>query len=494
MRIVIVFALVLGSTVAFSQSGYKLEFKVKGWKDSAVYLGHYYGENTYIKDTAQVNAEGAFTFQDKTALPQGVYFLVRKGKKGNAKIFDVVVGKDQTFSIETASPEYVVNVKVNGDDDNRVFFENIAYNIERNKEAEPFIKVLKDSTLKEDQKKEARDGFAKINEKVMAHQKEIIEKYPTTLTARMLKATMPIVVPEPPKKANGHIDSTFQLKYYRQHFFDNFDLTDDAMIRMPQTIYQQKLKEYLEKLFIPQPDSITKAINYIVAKSKKNQETYKYCVWNCLFMYQLPEVMGLDEVFVNLYDQYFKTGEMDFWVNDKMKENLKEHADKIRSCMLGRTGANLIMQDENLQPRSMYDIKAKYTILFIFSPTCGHCREETPKLVKFYNESKKKLNFEVFAVATDTSMKLMREFIKEFKTPWITVDGPRSYLKEHFQKLYHSDTTPTIFILDDKKKIIAKKLPVNKLEDFLTKHEKFSQAKKTSDTSSPQKASANSGK
>jgi thiol-disulfide isomerase/thioredoxin len=274
------------------------------------------------------------------------------------------------------------------------------------------------------------------------------------------------------------MDSTFQLKWYRQHFFDNFDLADEAMIRMPTTIYQQKLKEYLEKLFIPQPDSITKAINFVVAQAKKNQETYKYCVWNCVFMYQQPEIMGLDEVFVNLYDQYFKTGDMDFWVNGKIKENLKEHADKIRSCMLGRTGANLIMQDENLQPKSMYDIKAKYTILFIFSPTCGHCREETPKLVKFYNEEKAKFKFDVFAVATDTSMKLMRDFIKEFKTPWTTVSGPRSYLKVHFQKLYHSDTTPTIYILDDKKTIIAKKLPVNKLDDFLSKHEKFEQAKK----------------
>jgi thiol-disulfide isomerase/thioredoxin len=294
----------------------------------------------------------------------------------------------------------------------------------------------------------------------------------------MLKASIPIVIPDPPKKANGNIDSTFQLKYYREHFFDNFDLADEAMIRMPTTIYQQKLKEYFEKLFIPQPDSITKAINFVVAKARKNQETYKYCVWNCVFMYQMPEIMGLDEVFVNLYDQYFKSGEMDFWVNAKMKENLKEYADKIRSCMIGRTGSNLIMQDENLQPRSMYDIKAKYTILFIFSPTCGHCREETPKLVKFYNENKTKLNVEVFAVGLDSSMKSMRDFIKEFKTPWITVNGPRSYLKVHVQKLYHADTTPTIFILDDKKKIIAKKLPVNKLEDFLTKHEKFEQLKK----------------
>src|ERR1041385_9158 len=125
MRIVFVFALVLTSAAAFSQTGYKLEFKVKGWSDSAVYLGHYYGESHYIKDTAQVKADGTFTFQDKAPLPQGVYFLVRKGKKGNNKIFDIVMGSDQTFSMETAAPEYILNMKVKGDDDNRLFFENM---------------------------------------------------------------------------------------------------------------------------------------------------------------------------------------------------------------------------------------------------------------------------------------------------------------------------------------------------------------------------------
>lgn len=493
MRFVFTLGLLFVSILAFSQTGYKLDFKVKGWKDSAVFLGHYYGENTYIKDTAKVNSEGAFTFQKKEALPQGVYFLVRKTAKGNSKIFDFVIGQDQTFALETAAPEYVSNINVKGDDDNRLFFENIAFNIERNKEAEPYVKILKDSTLKEDQKKEARAGFSKINDKVMAHQKEVIEKYPTTLTARMFKAAMPVNIPDPPKKANGQIDSTFQLRYYRQHFFDNFDLADEAMIRMPQPIYQQKLKEYFEKLFIPQPDSVTKAINFVVAKAKKNQETYKYSVYNCVFLYQQPEIMGLDEVFVNVYDTYFKTGEMDYWANSKMKENMKEHADKIRSSMIGRTGANLIMQDQNLQPKSMYDIKNKYTLLFIFDPDCGHCRQETPKLVEFYNKEKGKFNLEVFAVSLDTSMQKMRDFIKEFKTTWITVNGPRSYLKVHVQKLYHADTTPTIYILDDKKKIIAKKLPVEKVEDFLTKYERQAQAKKTSG-STTQKTASNSGK
>jgi len=51
--------------------------------------------------------------------------------------------------------------------------------------------------------------------------------------------------------------------------------------------------------------------------------------------------------------------------------------------MIGHTGANLIMQDQKLPTKSMYDIKAKYTILFIFKPSCGHCREETLSLLTF---------------------------------------------------------------------------------------------------------------
>src|SRR6267154_3894817 len=66
---------------AFSQSGYKINFKIKGWKDKTAYLGTYWGETTYIKDTARVNKSGEFSFDSKTALPQGVYMLILNKNK-----------------------------------------------------------------------------------------------------------------------------------------------------------------------------------------------------------------------------------------------------------------------------------------------------------------------------------------------------------------------------------------------------------------------------
>ncbi|MFM8851089.1 MAG: DUF4369 domain-containing protein, partial [Cytophagales bacterium] len=72
---------------AKSQNLYKIEFKIKGWKDTTVYLGHYYGESTLLRDTAVVKNE-QFVFDGKDKLAQGVYFLVLD----KTKLFDFVVG------------------------------------------------------------------------------------------------------------------------------------------------------------------------------------------------------------------------------------------------------------------------------------------------------------------------------------------------------------------------------------------------------------------
>ena len=472
MRFFKIALFVLITTAGFAQQGYTIKFNVQGLKDTTAYLAHYYGESTYIKDTARVDSKGEFTFDGKTALPQGVYMLVLN----KTRVMEFVVGQTQRFSFDTNSGDYIKNMKVTGDLDNKLFFENMIFNVDRHKEAEPFMKVILDSTLTEDKKKDARAGFAKINDKVTAYQKDIMAKHPTTITARIFKANTAVIIPDAPKKADGLIDSTFQLRWYREHFFDNFDLADDALIRMPKPIYAEKINEYLDKLYAPQPDTITKAINKLVAMAKKNQETYKYSVFTILRKYQEPEIMGLDEVYVNLYDKYVAPGDMDYWMNANYKKNVKEYADRLRKSLVGKPGANLIMQDANLKPRSMYDIKQKYTILFIFDPDCGHCRKETPVLVNFYNKNKVKFDVEVFAVSADTSITKMKDYIKEMKMPWITVNGPRTYVG-NYQDLYDAITTPSLYILDRKHKIIAKKVPVEKLEDFLTQYEKFEKAK-----------------
>lgn len=474
MKKMLVILLGLLPTAMLAQDGYQFDFYIKELKDTTVYLGYYFGESKFLRDTAQSDKNGHFVFDGKKKLDRGIYFLVMNKTMAFEPGF--LVGQNQHFSMTTSAEDYIRNMKVNGDEDNKLFFENMIFNGDRHQEAAPYLAILKDSTLKEEQKKEAREAFAKIDQRVKEHQQEIISKYPNTLTAKLMKINRQVQVPDPPKRADGTIDSLWQYRYYRKHFFDNFDLLDDAMMRLPASEYQKKLDEYLDKLVLQTPDSIMAAIDELALRVKPNKDTYKYLVYACIFKYQRPAIMGLDEVFVRLYDKYYASGEMDFWINASMKKSMKDYADKLRPSLIGKTGANLIMQDQFLQRRAMYDIKKKYTMIYFFDPDCGHCKEETPKLVTFYAQNKDKFQFEVFAVSLDSSMQKMKDYIKTMKMTWTTVNGPRSYTGSLFNS-YYAETTPMLYILDEKKKIIAKGLPANRLEEFITNYERVERRK-----------------
>lgn len=184
------------------------------------------------------------------------------------------------------------------------------------------------------------------------------------MTARVLKSTMPVKMLDPPVLPNGSIDSAFQFHYYRNHFFDNFNLADDAMIRLPRPLYQEKLGEYLDKLFIQHPDTLSREIDRLANSVKENKECYKYLVWMCIVKYQNHDIMGLDAIYVHLFDTYFASKEMDFWISEAVKKNLKENADRMRLSLIGNKAPNLIMQDKDLQPKALYDINRKYTMIY----------------------------------------------------------------------------------------------------------------------------------
>ena len=94
-----------------------------------------------------------------------------------------------------------------------------------------------------------------------------------------------------------------------------------------------------------------------------------------------------------------------------------------------------------------------------------------PKLIKFYNEKKSIFNLEFFAVCSDTNMVKMKKYIKKEKINWINVNGPRT-LTKNFHELYDINSTPVIYILNENKEIIAKKLGEEQMGDFLTNYEK----------------------
>ena len=85
----------LVKNVFAGDEGYELKFQVKGIKDTVCYLANYYGDKTYLTDTARVDTKGKFVFEGDSVLPGGIYIIAGQS---NNKYFECIVDKDQHSS------------------------------------------------------------------------------------------------------------------------------------------------------------------------------------------------------------------------------------------------------------------------------------------------------------------------------------------------------------------------------------------------------------
>ncbi|MEI6764905.1 MAG: redoxin domain-containing protein [Bacteroidota bacterium] len=440
-------------------AGFKIKVKVKGLADSACYLGNYYGQHQYIKDTVKANAAGELVFEGTEDLPGGIYFVVLPKKK----FFEFIVNKEQVFSLETDTSDFVRNMKVKGSPENQLFYDYLRFISDKQKQYEGLkghldkLKDNKDSTAV------IRKQMDDIDKSVRDYKTNLITNHPETFMSRFMLASKDPDVPDAPILSNGRKDSTFTYYYYRNHYWDNIDFSDDRILRTP--VFYNRIKQYFDNVIPQMPDSIIFESDRIIEKARANKEMFKYVIWYLTYTYETSDVMGYDAIFVHLVEKYYMTNQA-YWISAKVLENITKRAMKLKPILIGQPAPNMIMQDTTLQLRSMYSLTSHYTILLFWDWSCGHCKAEMPKVKEFYEQKKDSMNFEIFGVCTDTNLMEMKKFLRTYQMHWINVNGPRT-ITGNASEAYDIYSTPVIYLLDDKKVILAKRLSIEQVADFI---------------------------
>src|SRR5690606_29150166 len=209
--------------------GYNITVKIEGLKDTVCYMAYHYGDKQYLKDTAQVNSKGVMVFKGDEELPGGIYMIVLPSKN----YFEFIVNQ-QTFSLETDSLDLVGKMKIKGSEDNTLFYEYLNYVADKGKQIEEWKKKLESAQNKQDSAR-IREEVVKLDKAVNEYRDQYAEKYPATLLAKVFSAMKDPVVPE-------SVDSTQKYTWYKNHYFDNIDFSDERVVRTP--IFHTKLKQY----------------------------------------------------------------------------------------------------------------------------------------------------------------------------------------------------------------------------------------------------------
>jgi thiol-disulfide isomerase/thioredoxin len=322
------------------------------------------------------------------------------------------------------------------------------------------LDAVKDDSTKSKPIKEKISG---IDKAVVDYKKDVIAKHSKTFVATMFRAMQEIEVPEAPVKADGSVDSTFKYFYYKNHFWDNIDFSDDKIIRSP--IYHAKLKQFFETVVVQIPDSINKEADILIAKARANKEIFKYTVWFITNTFEKSKIMGMDAVFVHMGKNYYMKGDA-FWVDSTTLAKITERVQKTEPNLIGRIAPELKVKDSLMRDVYLSKIKAEYTVIYFYAPTCGHCKKVTPVMMETYKKLKPK-NIEVLAVCTEYDWEEWKKYLQENKPEWINaIDITNT---SNFRNNYDIYSTPVIYVLDKDKKIIAKRIGAEQIEDIIEK-------------------------
>jgi len=459
---------------------YNLNFRVKGLQDTIIYMANYYGGKQYYKDTADVDANGYFSFKGSKSYPSGIYMMVLPDRKS---YFEFIINETE-FSMETEKGKLVESMKIKGSVENQVFYDYMNFIAAKQESAKP-IKQELGKTDDEEKVAQLKEQLSNLDKEVKDFQKSFIEKNKTTFAAKVFKASPDPEIPEDLEAPEGKEGDRIKFKYFRDHYLDNIDFTDERYVRTP--IYHNKLEYYITKLTPQIPDSINKAADVIIGKAKASDELFKYTVHYITNHYEKSKIMGMDAVFVHMAENYYMKGNA-FWVDSNNLSKISERAMTLKPLLLNKVAPNVILPDAYGKWYNLHEVDANYTVLYFWDSGCGHCKKATPKLKEFYSENKVKLKLEVFAVGTELETKEWQEYVEKNELPWINVsDTPEinknayDYLQKglttlnslNFRDIYDIYSTPVVFILDKDKKIIGKRIGVEQIGDFIKDFEKM---------------------
>lgn len=467
----------------------RLEFTVAGTEGDTVYLANYYGNRLYYNDTVVADAKGRSVFNSRRGYKAGIYAVVVPGPK----YFELVVNEPEVQMASDVN-DLQGKLEVKKSAENTLFLDYIRMLNAKKKESEAIaerMNTTEDPILKSTLKQQLED----IDKAVKANQRDLVEKNPGTLVGMIVKMSLP-VKNEEMRKPDGTLDSLATYYLQRSRFWDNVDLTDERILRMP--VFQNKLEEYMGKVVRQIPDTLSKTADELIGKLGPSEELFKFVVHNITYKYETSDIMGMDAVFVHMALTYYcpKPGGKSraTWMSQEKLDKMCERANKLAPIVIGAKSKNIILCDTTEQNWvNMHTLPNDYVLVIFWDPHCGHCKQELPGIYEAYKEKLKPAGIEVYAVAKATDSVLFadwKKFIREKDLRWINVGltwhvyteardpkiGPAKYIPRfttieslNYNEAWDVYATPKFFLVGPDRKIAGKQITPEQVLDLVTK-------------------------
>jgi len=450
------------------QNGHQIRLSLKPYTSGKVYLGYYYGKIKALADSTMLDVNSAGSFTGKDPLPGGVYFIVSPNR---TILFELLIDSQQHFSIAADTTNIPGSVVFTGSGDNSVFQSYTRFTTEKGTAIVAAQKELATVHTKADSTR-LLDKIRKGNTEIQEYRASLSGRYPNSLLVTLFHLLKEPVVPPAAQQPGGKYDSLFAYRYYKSHYWDSVSFTDERLTRTP--VFEPRLDKYFRDLVPPQADSIEREVDRMLLEARVSKSMFQYLMVYFVQKYINPEYMGQDAVFVHLFDKYINAGQTEFFT-EKYRTYINNRAYSLMANLIGQPAANLEMVDTAGVSKPLYGVDAPFVVVCFWDATCGHCKEIVPKVDSIFHAKWKKEGVKVYGVMVDGGKEAWLQFIKDHNlTDWIHVyetkaqqDAVEAAGKPSYRQLYDVYQTPILYLLDKDKRIIAKKLSYQQVDEVI---------------------------
>lgn len=299
------------------------------------------------------------------------------------------------------------------------------------------------------------ESFAKITQNYMAMQHSYLERSENLMVKEFIKANRPYIPPR-------HEPLEEYVKNRKNHYFDAIDFTNPVL--QASGFLTDKIANYvftalpLEQISQSETEkAIQENIETVTTKLEGLEGTYKFHIYYTVWAQAAASSFNETSDFV--YSTYLKSL-ADSTGNQKIKTEIETH-NRLR---IGAKAPEMEWQvSGSIKKLSTLEGAENYILIF-WSSNCSHCLKELPALHK---ESQKNENVKVIAIGLEddeVTWKLESERLANFEHAIALGKWGSNYAK-----LYDIHSTPTYFILDSNKRIIAKPESDKEVVEFLEK-------------------------
>ena len=444
----LLFLMLLGPFFGLAQTTYNLSGQIDGLNKETIYLLNFYGEKNTLIDSTQTDPSGAFSFSMPATLATGMYRL----NWGKEKFIDLIFNKEN-IDIHTHADHAGDSLQILESVENTIYYDFMIFDRTNQMKLEliqPIVDYYPTQNLFYYQAVVEFEGIQLAQIGMLDSLKKRFNKSYAIDIVELYKTPY----------LSTSISPENRLTYLKQHYFDNVNFNDTALLRS--NAWAIKSISYLglygdSRLNQKQLEAeFIKATTIILTAASENPEVFKF-ILDYL-------VSGFDKYHFEDVITYIAENFQDpFACEDpERKSKLQKKLDTFKKIAIGQPAPDFAIPDKSGNPIRLSEIPSPYTLLIFWASDCPHCISLLPKVKAIYEAQDPKL-MEVLAVSIDTSRTYWMSVVDGEQLEWINASELKGFDSE-YADLYNIYATPTMFLLDKDKIILSKPISYRELE------------------------------